>query len=54
MHVDPNHFDRWTSLEGRHLILAYAVVFLLQGGYLTSIALQWRRLSGQKKTSLPL
>lgn len=27
------HFDGWGTLEGRHLVYAYATVLVIQGGY---------------------
>ena len=30
------------TLAQRHLVFAYAVVFLLQAGYATYLAIQWR------------
>lgn len=35
------HFDGWNTIEGRHLVFAYALVFLLQGGYAAWIARGW-------------
>ena len=26
-------FDGWNTMEGRHLVFAYAAVILIQGGY---------------------
>ncbi len=40
MHIDP-----WSTLEGRHLVYAYAGVILIQGGYLLWIAEDWLNLS---------
>jgi len=31
------------SMEQHHLLAAYIAVWLIQGGYFTWIALQWRR-----------
>jgi hypothetical protein len=31
-----------STIEGRHLLAAYAVVFLLQGGYFAWIVAGWR------------
>lgn len=35
------HFDGWNTIEGRHLVFAYALVLLLQGGYAAWIARAW-------------
>jgi hypothetical protein len=45
------HFDGWNTLEGRHLVLAYASVFVIQGGYLIWIASQWLRVSRAPRTN---
>jgi hypothetical protein len=31
------------TLEGRHLVFAYAAVFLIQGGYLAWVFTEWRK-----------
>ena len=49
------HFDGWNTIEGRHLVLAYAAVALIQGGYLTWVAVQWQKLRNvEKKTANPV
>ena len=48
------HFDGWQTMEGRHLVFAYAAVLLIQGGYALYVAGQWRKLSRQKKAPKPL
>ena len=43
-------FDGWNTMEGRHLVFAYAAVILIQGGYFAWVAAQWRKLGrGLKK-----
>jgi hypothetical protein len=37
-------FDGWDTLEGRHLVFAYASVFLIQGGYIAYVASRWLKL----------
>jgi hypothetical protein len=46
-------FDGWDTLEGRHLVFAYAAVFLIQGGYFAYVASQWLRFrkADDNKTS---
>ena len=49
------HFDGWNTIEGRHLVFAYAAVALIQGGYLAWIAAQWGKLRAQeKRTAKPV
>jgi len=36
-------FFDMSTMEERHLVYSYAVVFLLQGGYFAWIAANWRR-----------
>ena len=43
------HFDGWNTIEGRHLVFAYAVVMLIQGGYFGWIIIQWRKLASAEK-----
>ena len=38
------HFDGFNTIEGRHLVFAYAAVFLVQGGYVAWIATRWFKL----------
>ncbi len=35
-------FD-WSTIESRHLLLSYAFVFLLQGGYFAWLVRGWAR-----------
>lgn len=35
------------TMEAHHLAAAYLVVWVVQGGYATWVALQWRRLKRQ-------
>jgi len=37
-------FDGWNTLEGRHLVFAYATVILIQGGYFLYVASRWLKL----------
>ena len=39
------HFDGWNTIEGRHLVFAYASVILIQGGYFLWILRNWLKLS---------
>ena len=41
-------FDGWNTMEGRHLVYAYALVILIQGGYFVWTAVQ------AKKAAKPL
>jgi hypothetical protein len=34
-------FDGMNTMEGRHLVFAYAAVLLLQGGYFVYVVRQW-------------
>ena len=38
-------FDGWDTMEGRHLVFAYAAVFLVQTGYVVMIARNWLKLN---------
>ena len=38
-------FDGMNTLEGRHLVLSYASVFLIQGGYFLYLIRGWLKLS---------
>jgi hypothetical protein len=42
-------FDGWNTLEGRHLVLAYASVFVIQGGYLLWLVRNWLKLNADEK-----
>ncbi len=49
------HFDGWNTIEGRHLVFAYTLVFLLQGAYAVWIAATWRKLDrADKKAAKPV
>ncbi len=37
-------FDGMDTMEGRHLVFAYASVALIQGGYFISVLLNWLKL----------
>ena len=39
------HFDGWNTIEGRHLVFAYAAIFLIQGGYFAGMIRSWINLS---------
>ncbi len=45
MHVSDFNF---ATMEIRHLVAAYATVFILQGGYFLWMALNWRKLNSKK------
>jgi hypothetical protein len=38
------HIDSLNTIEGRHLVLIYATVFLIQGGYFLYVAINWFKL----------
>jgi hypothetical protein len=42
MHSSDLRFD---TIEIRHLVFAYAVVFLVQGGYFAWLAVRWRKMN---------
>ena len=42
-------FDGFDTMEGRHLVYAYATVLLLQLGYAAHVALQWLKLAPEKQ-----
>ena len=42
-------FDGWDSIEGRHLVFAYAAIFLIQGGYVANIVRNWLRLNHPRR-----
>ncbi len=47
-------FDGFHTMEGRHLVFAYAAVMLLQGGYFAWVATKWFKLSrSEKKAAKP-
>jgi len=37
-------FDGMDTMEGRHLVFAYAAVVLIQGGYFLWVVLNWLKL----------
>ncbi len=43
-----------SSMEARHLLAAYAVVWLVQSGYAVWIALQWRRTGKELQPGLSI
>ena len=43
------HFDGWNTIEGRHLVFAYAAIFLIQGGYLFWMIRSWLSLTDDGK-----
>lgn len=43
-------FDGMNTMEGRHLVFAYAAVVLIQGGYFVSVLLNWRKLRRSNDT----
>ena len=45
------HFDGWDTIEGRHLVFAYAAIFAVQGGYFGWMAVQWRKLARPRKSN---
>jgi hypothetical protein len=52
-------FDGWDTIEGRHLVIAYATVALIQLGYAGWVLRGWLRLGvieedGQKKARKPV
>jgi hypothetical protein len=42
-------FDGWNTLEGRHLVFAYASVILIQGGYFVWVIRNWLKLNADEK-----
>ena len=45
-------FDGLDTLEGRHLVFAYAAVFLIQGSYFGYVASRWLKLRKADRTSM--
>ena len=45
------HFDGWNTIEGRHLVFAYAAIFLIQGGYLAWMIRGWLQLNRESEKS---
>jgi hypothetical protein len=43
------HFDGWNTLEGRHLVFAYASVILIQGGYFVWVVRSWLKVTADEK-----
>lgn len=44
------HFDGWDTMEGRHLVYAYAAVLLLQFGYAAWVAARYFKPANKKAT----
>ena len=44
-------FDGLNTLEGRHLVFAYASVVLVQGAYALYVLRNWLKLSSSQKKS---
>jgi len=44
-------FDGWDTIEGRHLVFAYAAVVVIQLGYAGWMLRQWLRLDAAAKKS---
>ena len=42
-------FDGFSTMEGRHLVFAYAAVILLQGGYFARLVWEWLKLNADEK-----
>ena len=48
-------FDGFDTMEGRHLVFAYATVVIIQLGYFARVAIQFLNLSpAKKKATKPL
>lgn len=48
-------FDGFDTMEGRHLVFAYATVIIIQAGYLIRVATKFFNLSqAKKKATKPL
>ncbi len=48
------HFDGWNTIEGRHLVFAYASVALIHGGYFVWMVRSWLKLEqSAKKATKP-
>ncbi len=43
------HFDGWNTIEGRHLVFAYAGVIVIQLGYAGWIVRNWLKLDAEQK-----
>jgi hypothetical protein len=43
------HWDGWNTMEGRHLVFAYALVLVLQLGYVAWITVTWLRLDAARR-----
>ena len=49
------HFDGFNTMEGRHLVFAYAAVILIQGGYVAWVTYQYLKVgASNKKATKPL
>jgi hypothetical protein len=44
-------FDGMDTMEGRHLVFAYAAVLLIQGGYLAWVVRNWLGLRSEEAAS---
>jgi hypothetical protein len=44
-------FDGMNTMDGRHLVFAYASVVLVQGGYFLWVLRNWLALKAQQKKS---
>ena len=44
-------FDGMNTLEGRHLVFAYASVILIQGAYFVWVVRNWLKLDSEEKKS---
>ena len=42
-------FDGWDTMEGRHLVFAYAAIFIIQLGYVGLIARNWLLLKRPRR-----
>ena len=45
------HFDGWNTIEGRHLVFAYASIFLIQGSYFLWLIRSWLKLGTEEKAA---
>jgi hypothetical protein len=48
-------FDGMDTIEGRHLVFAYASVILIQGGYFLYVLRSWLKMDAEdKKAAKPV